>query len=130
MALGAVAVARSSTARSIGLDIEADEPMKPELRPRILTDGECAWLETRDAGEQGRLAMLVFSAKECFYKCQHPLTRQFLGFQDVELELDPDERRFVARPRVALDLDPAIRFEGGWDHAEGHVLTAMALARE
>lgn len=95
--------------RSLGLDVEAAADLGDELVPRICTAGERAWLARQPADRRGRLGKLVFSAKEAFYKCQHPLTGRFLEFDDVELELElGDEREglrgaFVAR--VSPDKD-------------------------
>lgn len=122
-----VVAARRSAVASLGLDIESEEGLAPELWERILGARELAWLEAAAEAERSRIAMLVFSAKECFYKCQYPLTERFLGFHDVELELDLASRRFVAKPIVDLGLPGPPHFEGHWNHAEEHVITAMAL---
>lgn len=84
-------------------------------------------LEAEVAADRGNLAKIVFSAKECFYKCQSLLSKRFLGFHDVELEVDPDARRFVAKPLVDLALPGSLQFEGRWNRSGGHVITAMAL---
>ena len=87
-AFAAAAVARSVDFQAVGLDAEQAEPLAEELMNRVLTEGERRMLSREPASDQGLLAKLVFSAKEAFYKCQYPLTLQFLGFHDVELELD------------------------------------------
>jgi len=53
----------------------------------VLTAKERALIEARPEPERGFLGKLVFSAKECVYKCQYPLSRQFLEFADVEVTL-------------------------------------------
>jgi 4'-phosphopantetheinyl transferase EntD len=128
-ALCAVAVQRTCSLRSIGLDLEPTEGLGEDLRRHVLTPREHELLRarTRDGTELALMGRLVFSAKECFYKCQYPLTRRFLEFHDVELDLDPKERRFVARPRRALGLSGEPRFEGRWEQAAEHWITAMAL---
>jgi 4'-phosphopantetheinyl transferase EntD len=87
-AFAAAAVARATDVQAVGLDAEQAEPLGDELMARVLTDSERRRLDAEAASEQGLLAKLVFSAKEAFYKCQYPLTLQFLGFHDVEVELD------------------------------------------
>jgi 4'-phosphopantetheinyl transferase EntD len=84
--LCAVAVARSGV-RSIGVDVEPDAPLEPELWPEICRRDEMGWLRRQPAAEQGRLARLLFSAKESVYKCVHPVTRGWLGFHDVQIHL-------------------------------------------
>jgi 4'-phosphopantetheinyl transferase EntD len=90
-----VAVARQGVVGGLGLDVERAEPLEPELLVRICTPRERERLATRggapDAGK------LTFCAKESFYKCYFPLTRTFLGFQDVEVEFEPGLRGFRAR---------------------------------
>jgi 4'-phosphopantetheinyl transferase EntD len=125
-------VARSSHCRSLGVDLEPDEPLESKLWRRILTPSERQRLDARQPETRGRLARLVFSAKECFYKCQYPLTRRFLGFQDVEVELGPEADRFRAIPRV--DLGPTVAaadgIDGRWIAMREHLITCMALPPE
>jgi len=94
----AVAVAPHDRSRCLGLDIEDGSPLKAELAERICTPRELEWLaaNTSTDEERGRLAKLVFSAKEAFYKCQYPLTKRFLEFEDVELDLDLEAKTFEA----------------------------------
>jgi len=99
--LCAVALARSSASRCLGLDIEDGSPLKDELVERIATPRELEWIRSSatSAAERGRLGKLIFSAKEAFYKCQYPLTKRFLEFEDVELSLDLEARTFTAKVR-------------------------------
>lgn len=124
----ACAVTRS--ARGLGIDAEIDAPLDAELRPRVLTTREAAALDaaTSDENERGRRALLVFSAKEAFYKCQSPLTDTFLGFQDVEAELDLATGQI--RVRLLVDAGPlpaGTKAEGRFARAEGLVLTTAVL---
>lgn len=107
--LCAVAVARRGHVTSVGLDVERAEALSDALVARVCTPCEIAALARH--GDVARLAKIVFSAKEAFYKAQHPLTRRFLGFQDVELELElelePGNGRFVVILNV--DAPPLLR---------------------
>ncbi len=94
----AAAVARASDVESVGLDAEQRTPLGDELFRHVLTRSESEYLATLPESERGVVAKLCFSAKEAFYKCQYPLTRQFLGFHDVELEVDLAYGRFRALP--------------------------------
>jgi 4'-phosphopantetheinyl transferase EntD len=127
--LCAVAVQRSCALQSIGLDLEPAEGLPPEIQSHVLTGPEHAALraKTRNAAEMALMGRLVFSAKECFYKCQYPLTRRFLDFHDVELELDLERQSFLARPAVDLGLSERTQFAGRWQQDSGHWMTAMAL---
>lgn len=82
----AVAIARASELRSLGLDAEVDRTLEPGIINMICTPEERRVLASRPHGERDAIA--YFGAKEAFYKCQYPLTRTFLDFQDVELDLD------------------------------------------
>ena len=92
------AVAPRGEVLGIGLDVERAEPLEPALLERICSDIERERGTRLPAGvgapDPGKLA---FCAKESFYKCYFPLTGAFLGFKDVEVELDPGRSRFRAR---------------------------------
>ena len=96
-AYAAAVVARASEVRALGVDAELAEPLPDDLMPRVLTPSEQAFVDALDARERGLLAMLHFSAKEAFYKCQYPLTQRFLGFQEVEVEFELERNRFRAQ---------------------------------
>ena len=96
-AYAAAVVARSSDVRALGVDAELAAPLPAELEPRVLTPRELAFVASLDASARGLTAMLHFSAKEAFYKCQYPVTQRFLGFQEVEVEFELGRNRFCAR---------------------------------
>jgi len=83
----AAVVAERSRLRAVGLDSEISDSVKADLWPSICTSAEINWLRSLPELQQTRAATLIFSAKEAFYKCQYPLTRQFLTFRDVIVEV-------------------------------------------
>jgi 4'-phosphopantetheinyl transferase EntD len=89
----AVAVARREHMQSLGLDVEQDKELAPEMIAMICTPRERARLA------HARDAIVYFAAKEAFYKCVDPLLRTFLDFQDVELDRTTAKAGAVARPR-------------------------------
>ena len=96
------AVAERRQFRAIGLDMEIVGRVTPEIWPTICTPEETAWLDALREPEQSRCAALIFSAKESFYKCQYSVTRQWLEFDDVSLDLpasDASAGCFALRPR-------------------------------
>ena len=122
----AVAVARRGHVRSVGLDVEVDEAVKPRLWERICTDSERAWIASQPEAERGLLVRAIFSAKEAFYKCQFPVTRTFLGFSAARVELSPGVGSFVVELlRDAGDFEEGHRFEGRLARGDGYVRTAM-----
>lgn len=79
----AAAAAYSNTVSSIGIDVEQIIDNANELLDIVTTASEKQWLLALPAAQQPLLLTLLFSAKEAFYKCQYPLTNQWLDFHDV-----------------------------------------------
>lgn len=120
----AVVVARDSELLSLGVDAEQDKTLTPDMIEMICTPHERTQLFERDA-------VVYFAAKEAFYKCQYPLTQQFLGFQDVELDLDLASGTFAARI-IKSDLDAPewlAQLHGSFLREHGLVLCSMTYAR-
>ena len=82
----AVAADKTQVA-AIGMDTELAGGVKTELWPGICTRSEIGWLQSLPQSQQAAAATLIFTAKESFYKCQYPLTRERLGFQDATVEV-------------------------------------------
>jgi enterobactin synthetase component D / holo-[acyl-carrier protein] synthase len=82
----AAVVARARDLRGVGLDCEVIEALEPQLWPRICTAAELNHIERLPQAERQRRAALVFAAKEAFYKCQYPLSGQWVDFEDVVVE--------------------------------------------
>jgi 4'-phosphopantetheinyl transferase EntD len=93
--LCAVVVAQGGAVTGLGVDVEPDAALEPELWRRICTPRERESLLRGDAESCGRRARLVFSAKEAAYKCVYAHVRRVLGFQQVEIEVDFAHRRFA-----------------------------------
>jgi 4'-phosphopantetheinyl transferase EntD len=131
--LCAVAVARTGDAHGIGLDAEPDVPLEAALERYICTPGELALLDEQSPAERGRLAKILFCAKEAFYKCQYPTTQAFLDFLDVEIDfqsdLQSDPPRFTVRI-VGRAVPHARRVEGArgrFDIADGRIFAGVTL---
>jgi len=92
-----VVVGRAQDFLALGLDAEVAGAVGPDLWPRVTTPGELDWLQGQPASDRAALATVLFSAKECFYKAQFPLSGEFLEFADVEVALDPAGSTFEAR---------------------------------
>lgn len=123
-----VAVARSESYASLGVDVEPDAPLEPEIAARIWSPSEAEQAARRSDMTPALASRLVFSAKEAFYKCQFPLTRTFLGFKEVSVTLG--DATFEVRLADAVGRFPAgMRFAGQWRRVEGQLLTAVVLPR-
>ncbi|MFK7939700.1 MAG: 4'-phosphopantetheinyl transferase [Roseovarius sp.] len=90
------ALAHLSDHAALGLDIEEDAALPEDLIREICTPSELAWLSICDPDLRNRHATLIFSAKECAYKVQYPLTSQVLEFDAFEITLDPETGQFEA----------------------------------
>lgn len=123
-----VAVGRVAELRAVGLDAEGAEGLERSLWSFVLTPRERGWLDEMDPTLGGRLAKIIFSAKECFYKAQFPLSRRVLAFQDVEIALDPRSSAFEARLAKGVSRDlPLVACIGRYLEGEALVLAGVAL---
>jgi 4'-phosphopantetheinyl transferase EntD len=125
----AVVVAKAADVAGVGLDVEQDEELRPELERMICTPPERAWLDSQPSARRGQLGKLFFSAKEAFYKAQYPLTRAYLDFRDVDLHLDlPGGTFAVARIGRAGPLDERLRaVRGKFGAVPGLIVSTAVL---
>jgi 4'-phosphopantetheinyl transferase EntD len=122
------AVAPHQMARSLGIDLEPDAPLDDELCAEVCTGAELAGLAALPATMRGRHARLVFSAKECVFKAQYPLTSAMLGFDAVEIEATPGKGRFAAVFRHGVGpFGPGQRLVGRCASGAGLIVTALVL---
>lgn len=120
----AAAVARAEIWVGIGIDAEVHAPLPPGVPSVVLSRDEQAAVAQTDPALC--LDRVLFSAKESVYKVWYPVTRSWLGFEDVEIHLG--EGTFVARialPGLGTDV-----LRGRWATGDGLVVTAVALARD
>ena len=82
----AAVVAQRGRVQALGIDTEQGGRVKPELWPRICS-AESDWLQQQPEYCRSAAATLIFCAKEAFYKCQYSLAQQWLGFEDVRVEV-------------------------------------------
>jgi len=118
-----VAVAPAAEVAAVGVDVEPDRELEPELWPRIATRRELAWLSGQPEGERGRLVRALFGVKECVYKAAFPRRRERWGFHDVEVELDPATSGFRARTPGGRTVP------GRWLRTGGFLVVGVAEAR-
>jgi len=125
--LCAVALARPRPGLvSLGLDVEPDAEVRPALWDRICRPEERRFVEALPTADHGRVVRVLFSAKEAFYKCQHRVSRRFLGFQAARVDLRKEEGRFtVELLQEAAPFPPGTCFEGRLEIGDGFVRTAV-----
>lgn len=116
----AVAVARHGP--PLGVDVEADAPLSPDLWPEITSPDERARLPE---GEIGRLVARVFVSKEALFKAQDPQARAMFGFDAVTLTLAKTgfDAKFLTH---AGAFRPGDIIQGRLAVAEGLILAGVA----
>ena len=126
----AAAVARARDVRSIGVDASPAEPLPDGVLRIVSVPGERERLSRLTAAVPAtRWDRLLFSAKESVYKAWFPLTGRWLGFEDVDLSLDPGGT-FAARlltDAAQAGGFPLTGFAGRWLASDGLIVTAVIV---
>ena len=102
--LCAAAVGKRSAIQSIGVDIETIGRVEQKLWPTLFTEKEADYFSSLAPEKVARETTLFFSAKESFYKCQYPLTQEWVGFQDVEITRTDTHSLAIAPTRCAAKV--------------------------
>ncbi len=114
---------------SVGVDLEPDEDLDSCLVAEICVPEEISWLKRQPASDQGRLARLIFSAKESTYKCLYPLTQSLIGFERLNINLEFNQMRFTATVSKAIGaFEIGYRLTGRIYFGDGLILTTLALS--
>lgn len=124
--LAAAAVCRSGNCAGLGIDVDIRQPLSSEIAMRILTSDEAYWTASCEANADA--GILVFCAKEAFYKAIYPLTRQVIEFNSVNIT--PAGKGFSAE--LLIDVGPFRRGDvlpGRWNTSQSHVAAAVAIDR-
>lgn len=112
---------------SIGIDIEADQPLPPGIPDMVFTAEELR--RRREPGIAPTPDALTFSAKESIFKCLFPLVGEYFDFKDVSVRFEPGAHSFSARltPSLARVI-PSDRLHGLYRQTDGHVLTLVYVS--
>jgi len=129
----AAVVAERQHIAAIGMDSEAAASVKPELWASICVADEIRWLSSLPEAQRPAAATLVFSAKEAFYKCQYPLTKQSLGFHDARVQISSwgaqrGTFRIAPKRGVAFADHAALPMSGEYLFHEQFVTAALCLS--
>jgi len=129
----AAVAARGSAFAGIGIDVENEGRIAPELWDQVFVACERERLAALPEIARSRAASIAFCAKEAFYKCQYAVTGAWVDFQDAAVDIDAadaDSGGFVIR---AVGSSPAARttlpLSGRFRIEAGLVAAAVAIVR-
>ena len=88
--VGAIS-AKKDKVKALGLDIEIIGKVEPELWDLVFTATEQYFLKELKPEFAAIYSTVIFSAKECFYKLQFPITRTYIDFKDIEISVNDEE---------------------------------------
>ena len=124
--LCAAAVGKRSAFQSVGVDIETIGRVEQKLWPTLFTEKEAGYFSSLAPDTVALETTLFFSAKESFYKCQYPLTKEWVGFQDVAITRTDQHALAIAPTRGAAQAWHAAPIHTV-EISASHVATVMLL---
>jgi 4'-phosphopantetheinyl transferase EntD len=123
----AAVVARTGTARALGVDAEPHQPLPDRVLRMVARPEELRMLAALPADPAVRLDRLLFCAKEAAYKAWSPLTRERLDLAAASVALRADGTLAVDPPggRAAAALTG---LSGRWLADRGLLVTVVVAA--
>lgn len=127
----AVAVARAQDVLAVGIDAEVHAALPSEVLEYVCFNDELVWLN--QAPSDVHWDCLMFSIKEAVFKAWFPLTERWLGFEDVQIAFNPDQRTFHARllqGPLKIAGHELAGFTGQYEVRNNLALSAVVLLNE
>jgi len=101
--------------RGLGVDLEEDAPLPPEILTEVILPDE-----------HGQNPRAVFSAKETVFKALYPMAGAVFGFEAVRIIIS--DQIFIAETRMQLGPVPCgTRLSGHLSWGDGLILTALSV---
>ncbi len=130
--LCAAVVAPKERIAAIGIDCEGVGKVSSDIWPTICVPDEAAWIHALPGPEQPAAVAFLVSAKEAFYKCQYPLTGEWLDFHDLCIRPEnwsSAPGRFTVHPirHLAIVSHGFGNLVGGYLFHEDFVAAGIAL---
>lgn len=126
--LAGAAVGLTDTYLGMGIDLVPISAVSDKVAQRILLGPELTWVRRMGSGDW-RTAL--FSAKESVYKAVNPVVGEYLGFQDVTVNVVPDALEFFASTLERRESSEIVASGHGFIHrVEGHWLTIFVARRK
>jgi 4'-phosphopantetheinyl transferase EntD len=117
---------------ALGVDSEVVGAASTDIWATVCGPEESLWLDSLPNLQQPAAVTLLFCAKEAFYKCQYPLTGEWLDFHDLRVEpLDwgPARSAFAVHPVRPLAAAPyATAVVGQYLFHDGLVTAGVGFA--
>jgi len=127
----AAAVARAGDIEAVGIDAEPAQELPPGVLRTVASAAEIDSLtRLRHVIPGVAWDRLLFSAKESIYKVWYPLSHDWLGFEEADVELFPagSFRAELARPLPSTLTSAGVReLWGRWGSDGCHVMTCVVL---
>jgi 4'-phosphopantetheinyl transferase EntD len=120
------AVGKRNAVQSVGVDVETIGRVEQKLWPTLFTEKEADYFSSLAPDTVALETTLFFSAKESFFKCQYPLTQEWVGFQDVEITRTDSHTLAIAPTRSAAQAWHAAPIHTV-EINKSHVATVMLL---
>ena len=125
--VGAI-VASVEVSRGLGIDAEPNEPLPPGALRMIAHRSEvAAVMSLREEHPKVFFDRLLFCIKEASYKIWFPLERAWLGFEDVEVEINA-RGGFTTYLRTRAHLSNIREIQGIWAARFGLLVCAAAVS--
>jgi len=123
------AVGYTNVVKSIGFDAECIQIIDPDCWPQLFTSEELEWIYSRPTQQWNTHATLIFSAKECFYKCQYMLSKKWVDFHDVTITINLHDKSFLARLSIDIceTLPLGTQLYGKYKFNQHRVFTGITL---
>lgn len=125
----AAAVAHAEEVLSIGIDAEPNATLPAEVIQKIGTRSELAML-SRLPQSSICFDRLLFSVKESIYKAWYPLTHEWLGFEEAEVDIDPIHCILAIKVCPKGDFTSEVSrmiFRGRYAAVHGLIMTAVIV---
>lgn len=126
-----VVVARKDKIESLGFDVEATGRLSSDCWRLICTYRELSWIDSLSFDNAQKNATVIFSAKECLYKCQHAISKQWLDFKDVMITVNHDAGEFEATFLIDVGtfFKKGTSVRGKYFFCRGYVFTGISIPR-
>jgi 4'-phosphopantetheinyl transferase EntD len=126
-----VAVVQKTDIESIALDVESVGQVKRGIWKHFCNQQELSWINSLPEDQQQKNAALIFSTKECFYKCQYPITKKWLNFHDVTISIDSNQNEFEVKflINIGSSFERGTCLKGNYLISSHYVFSGMTLRK-